>query len=103
MWELKTAADLRPRATYVRQGDYHASARDVTSTVVPAGDTVTFAARARWLWGDSASEELVTLDRSAAVYIHTCTCNGMTFICNRWTFTGECSCVHHPLPRETAP
>lgn len=21
-----------------------------------------------------------------------CTCNGMEFICNKWVFTGRCSC-----------
>ena len=99
MWELKRAADLRPRNTYVPHGGYHASAAEITSTVVPQGDGVTFAARSRWTYGQG-TEELITLDASALVYILKCTCSGMAFICNRWTFTGECRCIHHPLPKD---
>jgi hypothetical protein len=100
MWELKTAADLRKRSIYVEKGSHLASAHVITSTVVPGGDAVTLTHRARWGYPEQA-DELVTLDATAPVYILKCTCNGMAFIANRWTFTGECKCVHHPLPKES--
>ena len=99
MWELKTAADLRPGSTYVQRGDYLASARGVTGSVVPGGDAVTFTSVARWSWDERASEELNIIDASTAVYILACTCNGMALIGKRWSFTGECRCVHLPLPK----
>lgn len=101
MWELKTAADLTRRSTYVAQGEYHASARDVTGDVVPDGGAVSFPSRGRWAWPPHREDEPTTLATGTSVYILKCTCNGMAFIANRWTYTGECSCVHHPLPEES--
>lgn len=98
MWELKTARDLRNGRTFVVRGDYHASARKITTLPVMNGDSIIFSARP--LWGREPAARTVTLDVSTPVYILTCTCNGMSFITNGWVFTGECLCVHRPLPLE---
>jgi hypothetical protein len=99
MWELKTARDLAPNRTFVVKGEYLASARKVTGPPADEGDTVTLPARA--LWARVTAEESMTLTPDQPVYILTCTCNGMSFIGRGWTFTGQCSCVHHPLPKES--
>lgn len=99
-WELKTARDLRINRTFVVKGDYHASARKVTDTPAIGEDAVTFTAKPLWSrW--TPGETPVSLVPETPVYILKCTCNGMAFICNRWTFTGECSCRHIPLPKES--
>lgn len=100
MWELKTVRDIGCGRIFVIQGDYHASARKVATLPVMNGDSMIFSARA--LWGHPAGdEESVTLTLDTPVYILTCNCNGMSFSCNRWMFTGRCSCVHVPLPKES--
>lgn len=101
MWELKTAADLNRRSTYVPHGEHHASARDVTGDVLPNGSAVDFPSRGRWAYPPRDEDELTTLAVDTPLYILKCTCTGMSFIANRWTFTGQCSCVHHPLPKES--
>jgi hypothetical protein len=98
MWELKTARDLAPNRTYVVKGDYHASARKVAGQPAENENAVTFRAHSQWSY--ASRDEPVTLAPDQPVYILTCTCNGVAFIANRWTFTGECRCVHHPLPEE---
>lgn len=98
MWELKAARDLTPGHTYVIRGDYRASARKINAALNVLGDAVTFTARP--LWSRTPSDEAVTLAPDTPVYILNCTCNGMSFIANRWTFTGECSCRHIPLPAD---
>lgn len=100
MWESKTAADLRQRSIYVRKGEYHASAVEVIAPVTAEGGTVTVTARGLWTWPPDKEPTPVTLAAHTPVYILTCTCGGMAFICNRWVFTGECRCRHYPLPKE---
>lgn len=99
MWELKTARDLSPNRTFVIKGDCLSSARKITGEIAMGKVVVLFPARALWGRPDPV-EESVTLTVDRPVYILTCMCNGMSFICNRWTFTGRCSCVHIPLPKE---
>lgn len=97
MWELKAARDLGPNRTFVVKGDYRASARKVTSEPVIGDDAVTFTAAPLWdRW--NPVEKPVCLVPETPVYILKCMCNGMSFICNRWVFTGECRCRHIPLP-----
>lgn len=96
MWKLKTAGDLVTNQTFVRKGDHLASAHKITAPPAMDGSAVTFTVRA--LWSSTPDEESVTLTPDQDVYVLICTCNGMSFIQARWTFTGECSCVHVPLP-----
>lgn len=100
MWQLKTARDLTPKSLYVvkEAGAYRSSARIVGDTVDSAPDAVTFTARPRW--SRTPTDEPVTLTPDQPVYILKCTCNGMAFIGSRRVFTGECSCVHHDLPKD---
>jgi hypothetical protein len=98
VWELKTARDLKKSSTFVRHGSYLASACKITADPAVTDGVVTFTARPLWSRSPADKPETLTLDQR--VYVLACTCNGMAFIANRWTFTGECKCVHHQLPRE---
>lgn len=97
MWELKEARDLKPSRTYVQPGNHHSSARVIGAALNVVDDVVTFTARDRFT--RAPVDIPVTLAADAPVYVLNCTCGGMGFICNRWVFTGECKCVHHPLPK----
>jgi hypothetical protein len=99
-WEAATPGDLTMRSIYARRGDFNSLARVVKSTPTLTGDgDVTFTSAACWA---SPGEPDVTtsLPADTPLFRLVCTCNGMSFIANRWVFTGQCSCLHHPLPKE---
>lgn len=98
MWELKTARDLTPNSVFVVKGDYLASARTIMDEPAKSENAVTFRAHSQWSYVPGDEPHALAPDQP--IYILTCTCNGMSFIGQGWTFTGQCSCVHHPLPKE---
>ena len=92
MWEKRSVEQLRKGDIFLYEGDHLSGASVVSTPVTPyEGTGVRFCTHARW---SDRPEGPSIVRADTPVYVLKCTCRGMSFICNRWVFTGECSCVH---------